>query len=165
MDKLPRGDRGVLEGELAEAVVDHVEHGGDVEHLLRRREGRVALDVAGHAVDEVRHGDARVGGVGVVVDDCGGVDGAVGAERQQALVPVNVPCKVGVDAVLQHESLEGVAHVRLVARDLRAVHGPVPVDDDPRRGGAVDGGEVFGEPLVLLVVLVVLVAAVDVAEC
>jgi hypothetical protein len=36
------------------------------------------------------HGHARIGLIGVVVDDGGCVDGAVGAERVKTLVPVNV---------------------------------------------------------------------------
>jgi hypothetical protein len=50
----------------------------------------VALEVAGGTVDEVSHGLAGVGAVGVVVDDGASVDGAIGAEREETLVPVDV---------------------------------------------------------------------------
>jgi hypothetical protein len=39
------------------------------------------------------HGDARVGVVGIVVDDGWRVDGAVCAEREEALIPMDVTGK------------------------------------------------------------------------
>nr|POE86430.1 hypothetical protein CFP56_46614 [Quercus suber] len=163
--KLPGQARGVVHGQLAEAVVLLVEDGGEVERLLAGGQGGVGFDVAGHAVDDVRHGRARVGAVGGVVDDRRRVDGAVGAERPEPLVPVDVAGEVGVDAVREQQGLEGGAHVALVGRGGGGVHGPVAHGDDPRRLGAVDGGEVGGEPLDLLVGGVGLpVVVVDAAE-
>lgn len=89
LNKLPLERGGVEDGQAAETVVRLVEDVCDVERLVGR-EGRVRLDVAGHAVDDVRHGLARVGLVGVVVDDRGLVDGAVGAEGPETFVPVDM---------------------------------------------------------------------------
>ena len=49
----------------------------------------MAFDVAGHPVDNVGHGLARVGVEGVVVDNGGRVDGVV-TYRVETLIPVNV---------------------------------------------------------------------------
>lgn len=75
---------------LAEPVFLRVQHGGHVRQRLSLAELAVALDIARHAVDDVGHGLAGVGAVGVVVHNGGVVDGAVLAEGVQALVPVNV---------------------------------------------------------------------------
>jgi hypothetical protein len=50
----------------------------------------MALDVAGHSIDNVGHGHAGVGVVGVVVSDRRRVNGAVPGKRPETLVPVNV---------------------------------------------------------------------------
>lgn len=107
-----------------------VEHGGDVQRGLAGVQRAVALDVAGHAVDDVSQGYAGVGVVRVVVDDRGRVDGAGARERPEALVPVDVtgeldrqtvigmkgclPREIQVNAVLDQEVLEGSADIRLV---------------------------------------------------
>lgn len=127
-----------------------VQDGGDFGQTLAGAELRVALDIAGHAVDNVGHGLAGVGLVSVVVDDGGGVDLAV-SEREKALVPVDVTGEVSVDAILEHKSLEGGADMLLVGRVGGAVHGSVAHDDDPGSLGAVDTLEVLLQPLVLLV--------------
>ena len=51
-----------------------------------RRHGRVSLNIASLAVDDVRHGDAFVGVVGVAVDDGGGVDDAVRGHGEHPVV-------------------------------------------------------------------------------
>ena len=50
----------------------------------------MAFDVAGHPVDEVGHGNAGIGSVRGFVDDGGFVDRAIGAQRVEAFVPVDV---------------------------------------------------------------------------
>lgn len=89
-DKLPLDRLLVDYTELAEAKVLRVKHRSDIGDLLAGAQRAVRLDVACHAVDQVRHRRAWVGAVGVCVDDRGLVDGAVGAERVETLVPVNV---------------------------------------------------------------------------
>lgn len=165
LDELPGGLVRVVEGELAESVIFLVQHGGDVEDLLAGVQDAVALQVAGHAVDDVSQGLAGSAVVGVVVDDALGDDGAVGAERLETLVPVDVAGEVGVNVVLEQEGLEGVADVALVRGSLGGVHGTMAHGNDPGGLLAVDGGKVLCEPLVLLVSLGVLVlVVVDLAE-
>lgn len=89
-DQLPLESSLVEDGELAETVVDLVQQGGDVGQTLAVAEFAVALNVAGHAVDDMGDGLAVVGVVGVVVDDGGGIDGTVGSQRIETLVPVDV---------------------------------------------------------------------------
>lgn len=89
-DVLPLQGSGADDSQLAEAEVLVVEDGGDVLLALTGAELAVALDVAGGTVDEVSHGLAGVGAVGVVVDDGGSVDGTVGAEGEETLVPVDM---------------------------------------------------------------------------
>ena len=67
-----------------------IEDGGDVEDALAGGQRAMRLDVASHTVDDMRHGDTRVGIVGVVVDDGAGVDGLISPERVETLVPVNM---------------------------------------------------------------------------
>ena len=124
----------------------------------------MALNVSGHTVDDVSHRLALVDIVGVVVLDGRSVDGSVTAEGQKTLVPVDVTSEVGIDTVLKHEGLECVTNVLLVGRDLGAVHWAVTVDEDPWSLAAVYAGKILGEPVVLLVGLVGVDAAVDVAE-
>lgn len=50
----------------------------------------MALDVAGHAINDVGHGHAGVGIVSVVVGDRRRVNGAVPGKRPETLVPVDV---------------------------------------------------------------------------
>jgi hypothetical protein len=90
MDELPRESRAVVDGELAESVVDLVENCGEVEDRLVFVERAMWLKVAGCAIDEMRHWDAGVGKVGVIVDDGGFVNCAVYAEGEESLVPVDV---------------------------------------------------------------------------
>lgn len=89
-DQLPLESSLVEDGQLAEAVVDLVQQGGDVGQTLAGAKFTVALNVAGHAVDDVGDGLAVVGIVGVVVHNGGSIDGAVSAERIKTLVPVDV---------------------------------------------------------------------------
>lgn len=66
--------------------------------------------------------------------------------------------------MLQHQTFKRIADIGLVRRRLGAVHGPVTHDNDPGRLGTVHTGEIIGEPLILLVVLLGLPAAVNGAE-
>lgn len=106
------------------------------------------------------HRLALVGVVGVIILDGSSIDDTIGAKREQTLVPVDVTCKVSVDAVFEHQAFKGVADVFLVRGCLTAVHGTMTVDEDPRSLGAVDGSQVLGQPLVLLVSCVVFPAVV-----
>jgi hypothetical protein len=65
-----------------------IEDSGDVKGTLASIQGAVTFDVAGCSVDEMGHGDARVGVVCIVVNDGRCVDGAVCAEREKTLIPV-----------------------------------------------------------------------------
>jgi hypothetical protein len=152
-----------VDSQFAEAIVPLVQHIGDIQLRLVATKHTVTLNVARHTVDDVRHGDPRVRVVGVVVLDRRHVDRAL-AHGEHALVPVDVAGEVGVYAVLQEQAFERVAHVLLVGGGLGAVHWPVAHGEDPGRLFAVDAGQVFGEPLVLFVVLVVFPAAVHGAE-
>jgi len=67
---------------------------------------------------------------------------------------VNVARHVGVNLVLQHQSLPRIPHVLLISGDVGGVHRSVRHSEDPRGLGAVNGSEVVLHPLVLLVVLV-----------
>lgn len=87
---LPLQRSGVHHGHLAESVLLRVQNSSDVGQALAAAELAVTLDVACHTVDDVGHGRAGVGVVGVLVHDRGRVDGTVCAERVQALVPVDV---------------------------------------------------------------------------
>lgn len=89
-DQLPLESSLVEDSQLAEAVMDLVQQGGDVGQTLAVAEFAVTLDVAGHAVDDMGDGLAVVGIVRVVVDDGGGIDGAVGSQRIETLVPMDV---------------------------------------------------------------------------
>ena len=73
-----------------------VKDAGNVERLLGLGELGVALDVAGHTVDDVRDGLAFVCVKGVVVDNGGLIDGAVAAEGKRAFIPVDVAGKKGL---------------------------------------------------------------------
>lgn len=81
-------------GQLAEAVMRLVKDGSDISETLPLAELAVALQITRHAVDDVSHGLARVGVVGMVVDDRASVNGAVCPERKEAFVPVDVAIMV-----------------------------------------------------------------------
>ena len=66
-----------MDGQLAEPVMRLVQHAGDVQRGLIPGKGTVALNVACHAVDDVRQGLTGVGIVRVVVHNRLLVDGAV----------------------------------------------------------------------------------------
>lgn len=66
--------------------------------------------------------------------------------------------------MLKHQLLPSIPHIFLVRRNLRAVHRPVAHGKHPRRLLAINTSQILGEPLVLLVGLVVLPAAIDIAE-
>ena len=68
-----------------------VQHGRDVERGLAWVQNGVRLNVAGHSVDDMCHGFSRVRVERAVVDNGAGVDSLVGTEREQALIPVDVP--------------------------------------------------------------------------
>lgn len=67
-----------------------IKDGGDVKDTLARGQRAMRLDVASHTVDNMRHGDTRVGVVGVVVDDRASVDGLIGTQRIETLVPMDM---------------------------------------------------------------------------
>ncbi len=67
-----------------------VQDGRDVERGLAWVQNGVRLDVAGHTIDDMRHGLAGIRVESVVVDDGSGVDGLVGTEREQPLVPMDM---------------------------------------------------------------------------
>lgn len=75
--KRPLERSSIEDSELAESVMRLVENSGNVRDSLICRQRAVGFDVASHAVDDVRHGDAGIGIVGVVVKDGGFVYGAV----------------------------------------------------------------------------------------
>lgn len=164
LDELPSSrSRGNLQ--LAESIISRIQHGSDVENGLIRRQFTMRFDISSHSVDDVSDRFAFVGVVGIVVFDGSSVDGAVGAKRKEAFVPVNVAGEVSIDAVFEHQFFESVADVLLVGGGLTAVHGAMAVDEDPGSLFAVDGGEIFGQPLVLLVGFVVFpVVVVDATE-
>lgn len=164
LDKVPGQDSLVDDVELGETVVGPVENGRDVENVRARGEGGVRFNVTGHTVDDVSHGLARVGPVGVVVDDGAHVDGTVVANGEDTLVPVDVAREVGIDTVLEEELLESSAHAVLVARNLRRVHGTVAHGDNPGGLLAVNLGKVILEPLVLFVRLLDVNVASDGAK-
>jgi hypothetical protein len=83
MDKVPRQRSLVVNRHARESEMCLVEEVGEWQE--RRSHGRVCLDIAGLAVDDVRHGDAFVGVVGVAVDDGGGVDDAVGGHWEHSV--------------------------------------------------------------------------------
>lgn len=89
-DVLPLESSRVNDRQLGEAKVLGVEDGSDVLLTLSGAEHAVALDIASGTVDDVSHGFAGVGTVGVVVDNGCSVDGTVVAEREETLVPVDV---------------------------------------------------------------------------
>ena len=68
-----------------------VQHGRDVERRLAWVQDGVGLDVAGRSVNNMRHGFAGIRVERVVVDDGTGVDSLVGTEREESLIPVDVP--------------------------------------------------------------------------
>ena len=153
-----------MDCKLTEAKVALVEHIRNIQLLLIAAQHAVTLNVACHTVDNMRHRNARVGVVRILVLDRSLVDRAVDAKGEQTLVPVDVAGEVSVNAVLEEQALERGAQVFLVGCCFGAVHWPVAHGEDPRSFLAVDAGEIFGEPLVLLVGLVVFVATGHCAE-
>lgn len=92
-DKLPCECLGVLDGEFAETKVCRIQKCGEIGETLSRAEFAVALNVTSHAVDQMGHGMALVGVVGIVVDDRGAVNGTVGTKWDKAFVPVDMAGK------------------------------------------------------------------------
>lgn len=137
----------------------------DIRPALTLVQRTVTFNVTRCAIDQVRHALPRVGVERRVVHDGGSVNGPVHTQRVQSFVPVNVARNVHVHPVLEQDILPCRADVGLVARCLRAVHGPVAHGDDPRRLGAIDRLEVLDEPLVLFICRVVVDAvAVNLAK-
>lgn len=95
MDEGPLKSGGVDNVELAESEVGEVQNIGDVQWALAGVQSAVAFDVSGHTVDDVGDGLAGVGVVGVVVDDRGKIDSAVGTKREETLIPVDVSIEKG----------------------------------------------------------------------
>ncbi len=50
----------------------------------------MALDISGHAINDVSHGYTRVGVIRIVVEDRGRVNGAIASKWPETLVPMNV---------------------------------------------------------------------------
>jgi len=70
-----------------------------------------------------------------------------------------------INTTSQHSSLKRIAHVNLIRRCARAVHGTVCNGDDPWRLRPVDSSEISLKPLDLLVGLdAAEVSAVHVSE-
>lgn len=144
-----------------------VENRGDVKRRLVCGQGAVTLDVTGHSVDDVGHRHSGVGVVRVVVNDRRAVNAAGAGHGPETLIPMdvtrtgvrgdtrqysgNIPRKIDIDTVLEQQALESLTDIRLVGRDLGAVHRAMGHGNHPRGLGAVDGGKVLLEPLVLSV--------------
>lgn len=95
-DKLPLDLLLTQHSKLTDAEVRGVQQGSDILEALALAELTVALDIASHSVNDVGDGFARVGAVGMVVDDRRRIDGSVGAEGVHALVPVDVAAPVSI---------------------------------------------------------------------
>ena len=164
LDELPSSrSRGNLQ--LAESIISCIQHSSNVENGLVRRQFTMRFDISSHSIDDVSDRFAFVGVVSVVILDGSSVDGAVGAKGEETLVPMDVAGKVSIDAVFEHQLFESVADVLLVGGRLTAVHGTMTIDEDPGSLFAVDGSEIFGQPLVLFISFVVFpVVVVDATE-
>lgn len=113
----------------------------------------------------MNHRLALVGVISIVVLDGSGIDSTIAAKRKESFIPMDVASKVCIHTILKHQCLKCIAHIALVRSSLTAVHGSMAINEDPRSLGAVDLSEILGQPLVLLVSLVVFpVVAVDTAE-
>lgn len=95
-DKLPLNLLLTQHSKLTDTKVRGVQQSSDILEALALAELTVALNVTSHSVDDVGDGFARVGAVGVIVDNRRRIDGAVGAEGIQALVPVDVTASVSI---------------------------------------------------------------------
>ena len=158
-----RRGRGNLQ--LAETIISLVQNGSDVKNRLVCVQSAVRLNVASHTVDNVNHRLALIGVISVVILDGSSIDGTVATKREKALVPMNVTSKVSIHTILEHQCLECIANIALVGSGLTAVHGSVAIDEDPRSLAAVNLGEILGQPLILLISLVVFpIVAVDTTE-
>lgn len=71
-----------------------VEHGGDVQRGIAGIQRAMALNITGHAVDDVGQGYAGVSVVRVVVDNRRRVDFAGACERPETLVPVDMTRRI-----------------------------------------------------------------------
>ena len=68
LDELPSSMLGIMEGELAEAIMLLIQYRSDVQDGLSTQ-CAVAFNVPGHTVDDMRQGFAVSGEVGIRVDD------------------------------------------------------------------------------------------------
>lgn len=180
-DKLPLSSGLVNHGKLTESETCVVQNRSDVKRALTICKQVMVLEIAGLAVDDVRHRSTRVSAVGIRVDDGGLVDCTVGAEGVEAFIPVDVsiiyilagekvkkefysPREVSVNTVFQKNGLESGSNILLVAADFSAVHGSVRHGKDPGRLGTIDGRKILLEPFQLLVRLVLVDTAIDATE-
>ena len=152
-----------MERKFAETVLHLIQHSSHRQRLISCQL-RMRLDVSSHTIDEMRDALTLVGIICVVVDNSRVINCAV-VEGEQALVPVDMASQISINAILEHERLEGVAQILLVRRYLRAVHWAMGHGDDPGSFLAIDGGQIFLQPLPLLIGFVDFpVVICDVAE-
>ena len=123
MNKLDGRHRPLMHRQLAVSILGIVHVGRRLErHKLAER--RVGLDIARLPIGDVDQRGARVERVRVLVDDRGGVDGAVGRtlgdDRVETLVVVDMPVPVSV-IKLERQCRDGTM-VQLTPRRKRPPH-------------------------------------------
>jgi len=125
----------------------------------------MALDISSLSIHNMRHAHPRVSPVRVAVDDGRIVHSPVGSDRVHAFIPMDMAREEEIHTARQHGRLERIADVLFIGCAVGAVHRTMCDRNDPRGLGAIDGCEVGGQPLDLLVGGdVVEVSAVYVAE-
>ena len=72
-----------MKGKRAKPIVHLVQHGGNIQDGLARAQRAVTLNIASHAVCDMRQGVAGSGVVCIFVDDAASVDDAIGPKGRR----------------------------------------------------------------------------------